>query len=133
MSKEKATLDYVNTRFDLLQQEIDRRHADLDRLTEVNRIDMNRRLEGMNEFRAAMADQAARMISRDSFEAQIRAERDRSDSIHTALAESIKPLTEFVKANGAILSSRRINMNLMMQLVSMTVAVVAVVLLVVGI
>jgi hypothetical protein len=94
--KRRAARRYTDLRAALLQEEIDRRWAAFgDQLTAMNRAidkaegEMNRRLEGMNEFRDAMRDQAARMLTRDAFDIALAAERDRGDVVHGALSERV--------------------------------------------
>lgn len=95
--------DYIDQRCQLLQEEIDRRdeqrRREIDqRLTGTERAidkaesEMNRRLESMNEFRDAMRDQAARMMTRDAFDLAAASEKDRAEAIHTAQAARIDKL-----------------------------------------
>jgi hypothetical protein len=77
--------DYVDRAVDFLQAEIDRREASRTRAVEKAEEDINRRLSAMNEFRAAMADQAGRMVTRDAADKQHAALADRLDKIEAAV------------------------------------------------
>ena len=56
---------------------------------------MNRRLEGMNEFRSALADQAARSITREYYDARHEALRERVTDGDKALDDKIAVLEAF--------------------------------------
>jgi len=84
--------DYIDIRANLLQEEMDRREASLVMHTEKAREEMNRRLNTMNEFRDAMRDQAARMMTRDTFELTATAERERSNAVHASFSDRLDKL-----------------------------------------
>src|SRR5580658_4863807 len=56
-------------RYKVLQDQLDRRFDELRYQTEMTREAMEKRLDGMNEFRDQLRDQAARFIGRDELNA----------------------------------------------------------------
>lgn len=69
--------DYVDLVGHGLQDEVDRRFTDLKEQIEISRRSMELRLQGMNEFRAALTDTSARMVTRETLDDVI--DRLRSD------------------------------------------------------
>lgn len=48
-----------------LKEHFNRRFEDLEKMTELSRLAMEKRLDGMNEFRDALKDQSAKSPTRD--------------------------------------------------------------------
>ena len=129
----------------LLQEEIDRREAasrreidqritDMNRAIDLSRNEMNRRLETMNEFRDAMRDQAARMLTKDAFELAIGGEKNRADEIHRAMEARLDKLegksdtqAGAVAAVAGRQSSARLTTGMWVGIAGLLVAVAAVV------
>jgi hypothetical protein len=59
-------------RYKVLQDQLDRRFDELRYQTEMTRVAMEKRLDGMNEFRDQLRDQAARFIGRDELNALVK-------------------------------------------------------------
>jgi hypothetical protein len=59
-------------RYKVLQDQLDRRFDELRYQTEMTRVAMEKRLDGMNEFRDQLRDQAARFIGRDELNAIVK-------------------------------------------------------------
>lgn len=53
-----------------IQQQLDRRIVDANHATDLAREQMDKRLEGMNEFRQQLNDQTAKFITRDEVQAK---------------------------------------------------------------
>jgi hypothetical protein len=86
----------------------------IERATEVAHEALNRRLEGMNEFRRAIEEQSIRLLPRDVYEAQQRAFNGTIESLTTRLAEVEKGtagLAASVATQNAALEKRLENMN----------------------
>lgn len=62
--------EYINFRFKILEKE-----------TENARSSMDKRLDGMNEFRDQLKDQAGRFITREEYEAKYEALVEKIDGI----------------------------------------------------
>lgn len=63
---------YIDTRFEEICRYIDRRFEDSRLAIDKAEHSMNMRLEGMNEFRDQLRDQAARFITREELASQLR-------------------------------------------------------------
>ena len=102
-SRGPKLVTYIDTRVQLLQEEIDRRMNDQNRAIDKAQTEMNRRLEGMNEFRDAMRDQAGQMMTKDAFTVSVGAEKDRADIVHRTLADRIDKIEDTLTAQaGAV-------------------------------
>lgn len=53
-----------------IQQQLDRRIVDANHATDLARQQMDKRLEGMNEFRQQLSEQANRLITREEVQAK---------------------------------------------------------------
>jgi hypothetical protein len=80
--------DYVDVQLRLLQEEIDRRFVSELRAVEAASTALERRLDGMNEFRAQLGDAMARFEARDYAEAQRAALGDRLDKVEAEQAKA---------------------------------------------
>jgi hypothetical protein len=80
--------DYIEERLSLLIQNVADKLAYLDKAREKAEEQMNRRLEGMNEFRAALTDQSGRMLSRNEYESSHKFLDEKVRSMESSLAKS---------------------------------------------
>ena len=78
--------DYLKHVYDELQGEIDRRFLTQERATDLAAEALTARLEGMNEFRAAMSDQANKMLPLNVYDVQNKALVDRIAIADTRIA-----------------------------------------------
>lgn len=69
----------ISTRHELGEAEIDRRVGALKEAADTATAELKQRLEGMNEFRAALSDTVSRTVTREAFEAAIGTLSDRVD------------------------------------------------------
>jgi hypothetical protein len=97
-----------------LKEYIDTRLSAQEKATEVAYVAMNRRLEGMNEFRETLRDQAARLATRTELEA----------SLSTVNSE-LRQLREFRVALEAKASQQSVNVALAMSLVGLALGIIA--------
>lgn len=75
--------DYVDIQFRLMQEEIDRRFIAELRAIEAAAVAMERRLDGMNEFRGQLSDTISRFESREYAESQREALRERIEKVES--------------------------------------------------
>ena len=80
--------DYIEERLSLLIQNVADKLEYLDKARDKAEEQMNRRLEGMNEFRAALTDQSGRMLSRKEFESSHSFLDEKVRAVEAALAKS---------------------------------------------
>lgn len=84
---------YIDSRLDDFDKLYQMRHDFTDKTLDTARTETNTRLDGMNEFRGSMSDQAARMPTRQEVEVMIAAVRADSDA-------NLAPLFAKVDAQG---------------------------------
>lgn len=68
--KFKAENEFFNIRHDALANLMDTKFKNLDRATSEARISMDKRLDGMNEFRETLKDQAGQFLTIKEFNSQ---------------------------------------------------------------
>ena len=67
-TKSDVTLkDYADTRFVAAKEYTDARIAAVNEATRIAHVSMDKRLEGMNEFRNSLKDQSAKFLNRDEY------------------------------------------------------------------
>ena len=66
-----------------LKEQIDTRITALEKATEIAANAMERRLEGMNEFRDQLKDQASRFVTRDEMDIQVGVNREAISDLRT--------------------------------------------------
>jgi hypothetical protein len=76
--------DYFELNFSALQRDVDTNLKWIDNSTRTAMEQLNKRLEGMNEFRAVLSDQATKFMTRTEY-----------SSAHKALEQEIQSLREF--------------------------------------
>jgi len=59
-----ALYEHIKMLFQMVLDRMEERFADQERATKLASDTLNARLEGMNEFRSSMKDQAARFVTR---------------------------------------------------------------------
>ena len=64
--------EYIETRFLELEKRIDQRTELLVVANERDKVTMNERLSGMNEFRASLRDQASSFVDRKEFDLRLK-------------------------------------------------------------
>jgi hypothetical protein len=80
--------EYFEERFKLLDESFTNKLQALDKAREKAEEQMNQRLKGMNEFRAALADQSGRMLSRNEYELGHRALDEKVRGVEGSLLKS---------------------------------------------
>lgn len=71
-----------------LRDHMDEKFADLEKHLETSRQSMEKRLEGMNEFRAQLADQVSKFVTRDVLDAKLEVIRVSMADIRAVLSTS---------------------------------------------
>ncbi len=132
MTDDEIKLELANLR--TLIDGNDKRYAEITKAeTEARRNALdtnNKRLDGMNEFRAAMSDLSARMLTKDEDETSRASIRDKIDQQRITLEEHIKNEVEPLNAKMAIYSQP--NWALMASCISIFIVLVTGVWLVIG-
>jgi len=95
---------YVDALVAALQSEINRRVESIQRETETARLSMEKRLDGMNEFRTALKDQAHDFITRKEYDVSCKdiADLKKSRDIATGKASQNSVLIAYLLAAIAI-------------------------------
>jgi len=99
-----------------LKEHIESRLASLEKATELARFQMEKRLEGMNEVRAQLKEQAAQFISRAEY-----------DSKHERLITEIRDLRESRAELQGKASQKSLNITLGVAIISLVIALVGLV------
>jgi len=62
---------YFDSKFAYLEKWIAEKFTAVEKSTESSRVSMEKRLEGMNEFRDTLRDQASQFVTRNTLDAQL--------------------------------------------------------------
>jgi hypothetical protein len=134
-------------RFQNIQDEIDRRLASFQREVEQRFLDgkeqvaagvvaLERRLDGMNEFRLQISDQAARMVTRDMFEAdqdaidrRINADRSNWERMLAQAVSSVKDRIDKLEAEADKSRGKSGANAQLVAIISLVIAVISVIIL----
>jgi len=69
---ENVSREFIELRFDAMREYFDLRFTSSDKAVSVATTSLEKRLEGMNEFRDALKDQASRFVTRDELTLQLK-------------------------------------------------------------
>lgn len=87
--------EFLEQRLEQSEARVSAQHKADQSAVQLAQANLERRLDAMNEFRGAMADQAARLVARSEFDAELNATRERLDAviepINRRIAEQGKP------------------------------------------
>jgi hypothetical protein len=137
----------ADIRFQNIQDEIDRRLASFQREVEQRFLDgkeqtattgaaLERRLDGMNEFRLQISDQAARMVSRDMFEAaqdsidrRINADRSNWERLLAQATDAVKDRVDKLEAEADKSRGKSGANAQLVAIISLVIAVISVIIL----
>lgn len=78
--------DYVEHIYGELQGEMDRRYSTQEKAVAAATTALDKRLDGMNEFRLSLADILGRTVTRDVFDNHLHSSEARFGSVETRLA-----------------------------------------------
>jgi DNA-binding FadR family transcriptional regulator len=109
--------EYFESRINSLQEYLETRLTSIERATEAAKLTMEKRLEGMNEFRDALRDQAGRLATRDELSLQI----DR-------LNVDISDLKKFKATLEGKASQQSVNIALMLSMSGLLIGVITLIL-----
>lgn len=113
-SKSLVTLEkYVDTRFEDLKKHVDTRFDSLKDAVTVANLAMDRRLESMNELRAAMNDYANRMMTKAEWTGEMK-----------LIYQELQALREFRVSLEAKASQKAMYVTLAISLASLLLAII---------
>lgn len=115
---------------ELNQNQVDRRFSDLKEQIALAREAMEKRLDGMNEFRDQLRDQAARFISRDELNV-ISSHNDEGQARNAEAIQRVASRMDLMQGNDSGSSNyrteRRLDMGQVIQIAVMLIMVASVI------